>query len=72
MTRPLVRVRRRGFEEVSWERAIDEAERLLREADGRIVTALSGSETVEQAYALASSCARASARTRRCFAGRGV
>jgi len=49
---PLFRVRRRGFEEVSWERALDEAERLLREADGRIVTALSGSETVEQAYAL--------------------
>ena len=50
---PLLRVRRRGFEEVPWERALDEAERLLREADGRIVTALSGSETVEQAYALA-------------------
>jgi NADH-quinone oxidoreductase subunit G len=50
---PLLRVRRRGLEEVSWERALDEAERLLREADGRIVTALSGSETVEQAYALA-------------------
>jgi NADH-quinone oxidoreductase subunit G len=50
---PLLRVRRRGFEEVSWERALDEAERLIREADGRIVTALSGSETVEQAYALA-------------------
>jgi NADH-quinone oxidoreductase subunit G len=50
---PLLRVRRRGFEEVSWERALDEAERLLREADGRIVTALSGSETVEQTYALA-------------------
>jgi NADH-quinone oxidoreductase subunit G len=50
---PLLRVRRRGFEEVSWERALDEAERLLREAKGRIVTALSGSETVEQAYALA-------------------
>jgi NADH-quinone oxidoreductase subunit G len=49
---PILRVRRRGFEEVSWERALDEAERLLREADGRIVTALSGSETVEQAYAL--------------------
>jgi NADH-quinone oxidoreductase subunit G len=49
---PLLRVRRRGFEEVSWERALDEAERLLREADGRIVTALSGSETIEQAYAL--------------------
>jgi len=50
---PLLRVRRRGFEEISWERALDEAERLLRAADGRIVTALSGSETVEQAYALA-------------------
>src|SRR5213075_1666529 len=50
---PVLRVRRRGFEEVSWDRAIDEAERLLREADRRIVTALSGSETVEQAYALA-------------------
>ena len=49
---PILRVRRRGFEEVSWERALGEAERLLRESDGRIVTALSGSETVEQAYAL--------------------
>jgi NADH-quinone oxidoreductase subunit G len=49
---PLLRVRRRGFEEVSWERALDEAEQLLRGAQGRIVTALSGSETVEQAYAL--------------------
>jgi NADH-quinone oxidoreductase subunit G len=50
---PLLRVRRRGFEEVSWERALDEAETLLRGAEGRIVTALSGSETVEQTYALA-------------------
>ncbi|TMK68779.1 MAG: 2Fe-2S iron-sulfur cluster binding domain-containing protein, partial [Actinobacteria bacterium] len=50
---PVLRVRRRGFEDVSWDRALDEAERLLGEADGRIVTALSGSETVEQAYALA-------------------
>jgi NADH dehydrogenase/NADH:ubiquinone oxidoreductase subunit G len=50
---PLLRVRRRGFEEVSWDRAVDEAERLLREAEGRIVTALSGSETTEQAFALA-------------------
>jgi NADH-quinone oxidoreductase subunit G len=49
---PILRVRRRGFEEVSWERALDEAERLLREANGRIVTALSGSETIEQAYGL--------------------
>jgi NADH-quinone oxidoreductase subunit G len=53
LTDPLLRVRRRGFEEVSWDRALDEAERLLREAHGTIVTALSGSETVEQAYALA-------------------
>jgi NADH-quinone oxidoreductase subunit G len=50
---PLLRVRRRGFETISWTRALDEAERLLREAQGRIVTALSGSETVEQAYGLA-------------------
>src|ERR671937_256628 len=53
LTDPLLRVRRRGLEEISWERALDEAERLLREAKGRVVTALSGSETVEQAYALA-------------------
>jgi NADH-quinone oxidoreductase subunit G len=53
LTDPLFRVRRRGLEEVSWDRALDEAERLLREAEGRIVTALSGSETVEHAYALA-------------------
>ena len=31
----LQRLRRRGLEEVSWEQAIDEAERLLREARGR-------------------------------------
>src|SRR5512133_1863126 len=49
---PLRRRSRSGLEEISWDEALDEAERLLREADGRIVTALSGSETVEQAYAL--------------------
>ncbi|HEY7017793.1 MAG TPA: molybdopterin-dependent oxidoreductase [Gaiellaceae bacterium] len=49
---PLRRVRRRGLEPIGWDDALDEAERLLREAEGRIVTALSGSETVEQAYAL--------------------
>ena len=53
ITDPLRRVRRRGFEPVGWEEALDEAERLLRGAEGRIVTALSGSETVEQAYGLA-------------------
>ncbi|HXY84395.1 MAG TPA: molybdopterin-dependent oxidoreductase [Gaiellaceae bacterium] len=50
---PLVRVRRHGLEQVGWDRALDEAEQLLRGAHGRIVTALSGSETVEQAYGLA-------------------
>jgi NADH-quinone oxidoreductase subunit G len=50
---PLRRIRRRGFETVSWDAAVDEAERLLRESEGRIVAALSGSETIEQAYGLA-------------------
>src|SRR5437870_3548105 len=50
---PLVRRRRRGLQPTGWDEAVDEAERLLRAAEGRIVTALSGSETVEQAYALA-------------------
>ena len=49
---PLERVRRRGFAPLSWEAALDRAEALIRAAGGRIVTALSGSETVEQAYAL--------------------
>jgi NADH-quinone oxidoreductase subunit G len=49
---PLERVRLRGFTELSWDDALDRAEALLRGADGRIVTALSGAETVEQAYAL--------------------
>jgi NADH-quinone oxidoreductase subunit G len=49
---PLKRVRRRGFEEISWDDALDEAEALLRGAEGQILTALSGSETVETAYAL--------------------
>ncbi len=52
ITDPLRRRSRSGLEEISWDDALDEAERLLRESDGRIVTALSGSETVEQAYAL--------------------
>ena len=49
---PLERERRRGFGERSWDDALDLAEALLRGAQGRIVTALSGSETLEQAYAL--------------------
>ncbi len=42
-----------GLEPVGWDAALDRAEALLRAAGTRIVTALSGSETVEQAYALA-------------------
>jgi NADH-quinone oxidoreductase subunit G len=50
---PLERTRRRGFAELPWDDALDRAAALLRGAEGRIVTALSGSETVEHAYALA-------------------
>src|SRR5437764_10265269 len=50
---PIRRVRRRGFEPVSWDDALDAAETMLRGAQGRVVVALSGSETIEQAYALA-------------------
>ncbi len=50
---PLERVRRRGFAELSWNDALDRAEELLRGAGGHVVTALSGSETLEQAYGLA-------------------
>jgi NADH dehydrogenase/NADH:ubiquinone oxidoreductase subunit G len=42
-----------GFQALGWEEALDEAERHLRAAGSSIVTALSGSETVEQAYGLA-------------------
>jgi NADH-quinone oxidoreductase subunit G len=51
ITRPLRRGRK-GLEEVSWGDALDTAEELLRESEGAIVTALSGSETNEIAYAL--------------------
>jgi NADH-quinone oxidoreductase subunit G len=49
---PLRRTGPRRLVELSWDDALDEAERLFIGAQGRIVTALSGSETVEQAYAL--------------------
>ena len=51
ITRPLRRGPR-GLGEVSWEEAIAAAAGMLREADGSVVTALSGSETMEIAYAL--------------------
>jgi NADH-quinone oxidoreductase subunit G len=50
---PLLRVRRRGFDRVTWEQAVDEAESRLREAGGPVVVAFSGSETNEAARALA-------------------
>jgi NADH dehydrogenase/NADH:ubiquinone oxidoreductase subunit G len=50
---PLRRVRRRGLEAASWDDALDEAERLLREADRSVHVVLSGSETNELAYGLA-------------------
>ena len=42
-----------GLEPIAWDDALDRVEALLRGAEGRIVTALSGSETLEQAYGLA-------------------
>ncbi len=42
----------KGLEEISWDEALDSAEEILRAADGAIVTALSGSETNEIAFAL--------------------
>jgi len=50
---PLRRVSQHRFEALTWSDALDETERLLRDAGPSIVTALSGSETVEQAYGLA-------------------
>jgi NADH-quinone oxidoreductase subunit G len=47
---PLRKIGKRRFEELSWDAALDEAERLLRQ--GPVLLALSGSETVEQADAL--------------------
>ena len=50
---PLLRVRRRGFDEVTHDAALDAAEEGLRAAGGSVVVAFSGTETVEQASALA-------------------
>jgi NADH dehydrogenase/NADH:ubiquinone oxidoreductase subunit G len=43
----------RSLQAISWDEGLDEAERLLRAAGAEILTALSGTETVEQAYGLA-------------------
>jgi NADH-quinone oxidoreductase subunit G len=49
---PLRKAGPRRFEPVSWDEALDRAEELLRAAGANVVTALSGSETIEQAYGL--------------------
>jgi NADH dehydrogenase/NADH:ubiquinone oxidoreductase subunit G len=53
ITGPVVKAGPRRFEKVSWDDALDAAERLLRTGGESTVTALSGSESVEEAYALA-------------------
>ena len=65
ITDPLRADGARGFEALSWDDALDEAERLLRAAGPAIVTALSGTETVEQAYGLGEAAARRARRARR-------
>ncbi|HVC88301.1 MAG TPA: 2Fe-2S iron-sulfur cluster-binding protein [Gaiellaceae bacterium] len=52
ITTPLAKAGPRRFEELSWDDALDRAEKLLRAAGATTVTALSGSESVEEAYAL--------------------
>ena len=52
VTTPLRRTGGHRFGEASWDDALDEVERLARAAGNRVVLALSGTETVEVAYAL--------------------
>jgi NADH dehydrogenase/NADH:ubiquinone oxidoreductase subunit G len=52
LTAPMHRAGPRRYEELSWEDALDRVEAALRAAGAETVTALSGGETVEQAYAL--------------------
>src|SRR5436305_2018528 len=53
ITAPLRKAGPRRFEALSWDDALDAAERALRAGGASTVTALSGSESVEEAYALA-------------------
>jgi NADH dehydrogenase/NADH:ubiquinone oxidoreductase subunit G len=53
ITAPLAKAGPRRFEQITWDAALDEAERLLRAGGASTVTALSGGESVEEAYALA-------------------
>ena len=53
LTAPLVRLPRRGLSEVSYEEALDAAESGLRLAGSSVAVVFSGSETCEQAEAIA-------------------
>src|SRR4029450_3922485 len=53
LVHPARRSGHRRYETLSWDDALDEAESMLSAAGSSIVTALSGSETAEEAYALA-------------------
>jgi NADH dehydrogenase/NADH:ubiquinone oxidoreductase subunit G len=53
ITTPMRKAGPRRFEAVSWEDAVDRLEELLRAGGPSTVTALSGGESVEEAYALA-------------------
>ncbi len=53
ITTPRAKAGPRRFEELSWDDALDRAEELLRAGGASTVTALSGGESVEEAYALA-------------------
>jgi NADH-quinone oxidoreductase subunit G len=56
---PLRRVRRRGFDHVSWDDAVDDAARLFGEAGENVLVVLSGTESNEIAYGLAKIAAAA-------------
>jgi NADH dehydrogenase/NADH:ubiquinone oxidoreductase subunit G len=53
ITTPLRKAGPRRFAALSWDDALDLAEKLLREGGASTVTALSGNESVEEAYGLA-------------------
>ena len=53
ITAPVVKAGPRRFEQIAWEDALDAAESTLRAGGASTVTALSGGESVEEAYALA-------------------
>jgi NADH dehydrogenase/NADH:ubiquinone oxidoreductase subunit G len=51
ITSPLRKIGPRRFEPLGWDEALDEVERILREGAETTVTALSGGESLEEAYA---------------------